>query len=203
MIEYVFPILRFHSRIQELEEDDFTYYWKRNQVSHNGYYMRADIRAAEDFPAARRRADYSFDERAVEYLDRMRILCEEKGICLILMKAPSLYPVWYDQWDAQVREYAEKYGLLYVNCYADRDEIGIDYSHDTYDKGLHMNVYGAEKMSRYWGGILKEIPGVEDRRKEPEISVVWEEKLWYYNFMKEQQEEEFSRLGYLSQFSEE
>lgn len=203
MIEYVFPLLRFHSRIQELEEDDFTYYWRRNQVSHNGYYMRADVRAAGDFPPARRRADYSFDPRAVEYLDRMRLLCEDNGIRLILMKAPSLYPVWYDQWDAQVREYADRYGLLYVNCYENREEIGIDYSRDTYDQGLHMNVYGAEKMSRYWGEILKDIPGIEDRRKEPEFSVVWEEKLWYYNNMKEQQEEEFARLGYLSQFSEE
>jgi len=203
MIEYIFPLLRFHSRIQELEEDDFTYYFKRNQVSHNGYYMRADVRAAEEFPPARRRADYSFDPRAVEYLDKMRTLCEEKGITFILMKAPSLYPVWYDQWDAQVREYADTYGLLYVNCYADRDAIGIDYSQDTYDKGLHMNVYGAEKMSLYWGEILKDIPGIEDRRENPEISVAWEEKLCYYDSMKKKQEEEFSRLGYLSQFSEE
>jgi len=202
MIEYIFPILRFHSRIQELEADDFTYYFKREKVSHNGYYLRADVRPAGEFPAARRRADYSFDPRAVEYLDRMRELCEEKNITLILYKAPSLYPVWYDQWDEQVREYADAHGLLYVNCYELRDEIGIDYSQDTYDEGLHMNVYGAEKMAMYWGEILKDVPGVEDRRDDPEISVAWEEKLCYYDTVKREQEEEFERLGYLSRFSE-
>lgn len=203
MIEYIFPLLRFHSRFSELEEDDFTYYWKKNKVSHNGYYMRADIRAAKEFPPARRRADYSFDSRAMEYLDKMRLLCEEKGIRLILMKAPSLYPVWYDPWEEQVVSYADSHGLLYVNCYADREKIGIDYSHDTYDKGLHMNVYGAEKMSLYWGNILKELPGIEDHRADPEISVAWEEKIWYYDTMKKEQETEFSQKGFLSQFYQE
>ena len=56
VIEYIFPLLRFHSRWKELEKEDFTYFWDRGTVSHNGYYMRADIRPAGEFPAARRRS---------------------------------------------------------------------------------------------------------------------------------------------------
>ena len=37
-----------------------------------------------------------------------------------------------------------------------QDEVGIDYSNDTYDGGLHLNLYGAEKMSRYFGKLLRE-----------------------------------------------
>ena len=87
-----------------------------------------------------------------------------------------------------------------MNCLADVDRIGIDFSQDTYDGGLHMNVYGAEKMSRYFGKILAEVPGVRDKRAEPELSAKWEEKGMYYDSMKAEQEEEFARLGYIKQF---
>lgn len=200
MIEYIFPLLRFHSRFKELEADDLTYYFSPGKVSHNGYYMRADVRPAGDFPTERRRADYSFDPRAWEYLERMRLLCEEKGITLVLMKAPSLYPTWYEQWDSQIAAYAQEKGLVYINGISRIEDIGIDFSQDTYDGGLHMNVYGAEKLSRYFGSILQEIPGVEDRRNDKALAAVWEEKGQFYDTKKAEQETEFAELGYISQF---
>ena len=202
-IEYVFPLLRFHSRWKDLEEEDFRYYWSREDVSHSGYYLRADVRPAGEFPQERRIADYSFAPEAWEYLDKIRLLCEEKGIQFVLMKAPSLYPAWHEQWDAQIVDYASRYGLCYVNGIEKMQEIGIDFSKDTYDQGLHMNVYGAEKMAHYLGGILAEMPGVEDRRAEEELARIWEEKSERYRQEKKEQEEEFARLGYLTQFYQE
>ncbi len=200
-IEYVFPILRFHERWRELEPDDLTYLFGRGKVSHNGYYLRADVRPAGEFPEARRRSDYSFDPRAWDYLERIRRLCEENGITLILMKAPALYPAWYDEWDSQIAAYAEENGLRYINCIRESDAIGIDFSQDTYDQGIHMNVYGAEKMARYLGPILLETEGVTDHRGDPALTQVWEEKCAYYDEKKAEQEAEFAELGYLKQFT--
>ena len=135
--------------------------------------MRADIRPAGEFPAARRRSDYSFDPRCWDYLEKIRLLCEEKGISLILMKAPALYPAWYDQWDQQIARYAADHGLTYINCMKDPEAIGIDFSHDTYDGGIHMNVYGAEKVARFLGPELLKVPGVSDRRQEEALAVWW------------------------------
>ena len=42
-IEYVFPILRYHSRWNELAKEDFKYMFDKEPLSHNGYLMRADI----------------------------------------------------------------------------------------------------------------------------------------------------------------
>ncbi len=202
MIEYLFPLLRFHSRYNQLEPDDFRYFLRRGKVTHNGYYMRADVRPVGHLPAVRRLADYSFDERAWEYLDRMRSLCSEKGIAFILIKAPSLYPAWHDQWDEQIVAYAQEHQLTYINCIDAIDSIGIDFSQDTYDGGLHMNVYGAEKLSRYLGPFLLEA-GAVDRRDDAELAAVWAEKGLYYDSMKAQQEEEFAQFGYLKQFKTE
>ena len=105
-LDYVFPILRYHSRWSDLDKTDFTYMFKTKKVSHNGYYMRVDVRPAENVPTGKPLPNYEFDERSWKYLDMMTELCAENGIKLILVKAPSLYPYWYPEYDAQVVQYA-------------------------------------------------------------------------------------------------
>lgn len=108
-LDYVFPILRYHSRWSDLDKEDVEYLFRSRRVSHNGYYMRVDVKPAENVPAGQPLADYSFGENAMSYLDKMTELCEEKGIQLVLIKAPSLYPYWYDEWEEQVEAYAEEH----------------------------------------------------------------------------------------------
>jgi hypothetical protein len=123
-------------------------------------------------------------ERAIEYLDKMTALCKEKGVELILVKAPtnSIRYYWYPEWDAQMVAYAEKNGLAYYSMIGKDEEIGLDWSRDTYDKGLHLNVYGAEKVTSYFGKILAENHGLTDHRGDSAISAIWEERInSYYN----------------------
>ena len=115
MLDYIFPSVRYRSRWSDLSGEDGKYMFHKDKVSHNGYYMRVDVRPAEDFPEPEKLSDYTLGDKAMEYLDRMRMLCEEKGIDLVLVKSPSLYPYWYDEWDEQIVNYAEKYGLDYFN----------------------------------------------------------------------------------------
>ena len=117
-----------------------------------------------------------------EYLDRMRTLCEENGIELILMKAPTNFwgYYWYDEWDAQISDYAEQNGLSYYNFISKAEEMGIDWSADTYDAGAHLNVYGAEKLTSYFGRILQDSHGMEDHRGDADLTAVWNEKLTTY-----------------------
>ncbi len=178
-IDYVFPILRYHSRITELTKDDVTYMFKTEKVSHNGYYLRVDSKPAENVPKGRILADYSFGDNAYAYLDKMTALCKEKGIRFILMKAPSLYPYWYPEWDEQMKKYAIKNGLEYINFLDLQDETGIDYSTDTYDAGMHLNLWGAEKLTKWLGDYFTE-SGLSDRRSETKLSEAWAEKITFY-----------------------
>lgn len=179
-LSYVFPILRYHSRWSELTRDDIKYMFTSKKVSHNGYYMRVDVRPAKDVPEGKPLSDYSFDARSWEYLDKITTLCQQNGIELILIKAPSLYPYWYEQWDEQVVEYADQHGLRYINFLKLTQEIGIDYNTDTYDGGLHMNLSGAEKLSQWMGNYLIHEVGLSDRRDEKELCARWEEKIAFY-----------------------
>ena len=55
-------------------------------------------------------------------------------------------------------------------------KIGLDWSTDTYDGGAHLNVSGAEKLTSYFGAILRETFGLEDHRADAELSALWQEK---------------------------
>ena len=188
--DYVFPILRYHSRWSEIGAEDFAYMFRREKVSHNGYYMRVDVKPAENVPEGKILADYRFGENAYDYLDRMTKLCAENDIQLILVKAPSLYPYWYDEWEEQMEEYAEKNGLLYINFLELTQETGLDFSQDTYDGGLHLNLSGAEKITAYLGQILREEAGLQDRRGEQALAESWQEKIALYEDARAEQEKE-------------
>ena len=105
LASYLFPLLRYHSRWSDLSAEDFRYWFHRDTVSHNGYLMQTAIRPMESLPAVKPLDDYTLPAVSFEYLDKMAELCRSKGTELILVKSPSLYPHWYDEWDAQITEY--------------------------------------------------------------------------------------------------
>ena len=178
---YIFPILRYHDRWSQLTADDFTYWLKKDKVSDNGYLMQTGVKPLTDEHVERPLADYTLGENSWYYLEKMTKLCKEKGTELVLIKAPSLSPVWWEQWDAQVEEYAKENDLTYINLLDYQEEIGIDWQTDTYDTGLHLNVYGAEKASKWFGNILQKELNVPDRREETAIAEAWAEKCSTYH----------------------
>ena len=163
-LSYVFPILRYHSRITQLTAEDITYLFDDEQITWQGHLVNDQVKPLGRLPSKKTLADYSFGDICWDYLEKMRLLCEENGAELILIKAPSVYPYWYDQYDAQIEEYAAKHGLSFYNFLDHVEEIGIDYQVDTYDAGLHMNLSGATKLSTYFAKILSEQHGLPDHR---------------------------------------
>ena len=191
-MDYVFPILRYHSRWSELGSEDVRYMFGKETVSHKGYYMRVDVKPAENVPEGNILADYQFGENAYYYLDKMTQLCKENDIELILIKAPSLYPYWYDEWETQIEEYAKENDLKYINFLNLIEETGLDFSKDTYDGGLHLNLSGAEKITEYLGEFLRNEYELPDHRSEKELQEIWDQKIILYEREKERQ---YAELG--------
>lgn len=201
MISYLIPFLRYHSRWSELTDEDFEYAFRRDPVTIAGYLMRADIEPMTKLPTAPVLDDYTIGDTCWEYLDKMQKLCDANGATLILIKSPSLWPHWYDQWDEQISDYAAEHGLDYINLLNVSDDIGIDMQTDTYDAGLHLNIYGAEKLSRYFAEILAERYGVPDRRDDDTVSADWENKCKAYYELLAAQNAELEEYGYLKSWT--
>ena len=180
MISYLFPLLRFHSRWSELTEEDIRCLFRKEPVSHAGYLLRADVRPVTKTPTPAPLTDPHLPAASMEWLDRMASLCRENGIELVLIKSPSIEPYWYAEWDSDVRAFAEANGLWYINMIEENDSIGIDFSQDTCDMGQHLNVYGAEKLSAWFGARLLERYDLPDRRTEQAYADVWEAKTERY-----------------------
>ena len=175
-LSYVFPILRYHSRITQLTNEDLTYLFKEKQNVWQGHLINKGVKPVEKLPAKRPLKSYDFADICWEYLDKMRLLCQENGTELILVKAPSVYPYWYDEYQAQIEEYAEKHGLSFYNLLDVAETIGIDYNLDTYDGGLHLNFAGAKKLSFYFADLLAQKHQLTDHRGEnPKFDKLLEE----------------------------
>lgn len=178
---YVFPLLRYHSRFDELTAEDLEYMFQVKDNTYNGYLLNQKIVPTGTLPTKRVLADYSFGDICYDYLEKMAALCQENGVELILIKAPSLYPYWYDEYDQQILDFAETNGLAYYDFTDVAQEIGIDYQVDTYDGGLHLNLTGSVKLSNYFAQILAQEHGMEDHREDPEVAAIYDEKLKQYD----------------------
>lgn len=203
-ITYLFPLLRFHSRWSELKGEDFKYAFRKvPQLSINGYLMRIDVDGIEELRVGRDLGDYTLADVCWEYLDKMRTLCEENGVELILMKAPTNTPqwYWYDQWDAQIEAYAQEHGLRYYNFLKVTDEIGLDYTTDTYDQGGHLNLSGAEKLSGYFGKILTQELDLTDHRGDAAYQAHWDVLCSQYEQIRLTQERLLKENGKLTGFT--
>ena len=188
-LTYVFPFFRYHSRWSELSAEDLTYaYREKPLVSDSGYLMQTAVEPEnlENQPSPSPLLDEKLPETAMAYLERMTTLCRERGIELILIKAPTNYfrYHWYDEWDAQIVGYAAEHDLAYYNFMRVKDEIGLDMSTDTYDAGIHLNVYGAEKLTRYFGAILRDSHAIPDRRSDDKACDVWRDRVVTYRARK-------------------
>lgn len=153
-LSYVFPILRYHSRIDKLTKEDIRYLLKKESKSFNGFIVNKEIVPLENLPEVRPLINYEFSTENLEYLDKIVKLCKENNVKLILVKGPGLYPYWYEEYNNFFIDYAKNNKLDYYNLIDLVETIGIDYSTDTYDGGLHLNLNGATKLSKYFGDLL-------------------------------------------------
>ena len=179
-LSYLIPLLRYHSRFDKLTSEDFKYLLKTKNNTYNGFLINKNVKPLENLPTKRRLANYNFSENCYEYLNKITELCKQNNIKLVLIKAPSVYPYWYDEYEEQIQKYAKENNLDYYNFKEKVQEIGIDYSADTYDGGLHLNLEGATKLSKYFSKILKEKYRLTDYREDEEISKIYNEKLERY-----------------------
>jgi len=179
-ISYLLPLFRYHNRITSLTSEDINYLFKERIVSHNGFLINQNVKPLEVLPSKKILDDYYFSRENYEYLEKMVRLCKDNNITLILEKSPTIYPYWYEEYDEQIISFSNNYHLDYYNFLND-ENIGIDYQTDTYDAGIHLNLNGARKLTKYFGEILKDKYGLVNHQNDDKINNEYKEKIVRYN----------------------
>ena len=99
------------------------------------------------------------------YMDKIIRLCQENGAKLVLYSGPS--PVNYNTRKHNgLVDFAKEKGLKYLDLNMELEELGINWETDTSDKGDHLNLSGADKVTRYLGDYLSNAYDFPDRRQE-------------------------------------
>ncbi len=192
-LSYTLPLLRYHDRWRELTVRDVTTLWQEQAPNAvRGYLVQTGVVPGDvlSHEGGLARAD-AFGEMALDYFARIVALCAQNGAQLILVKAPTdswRYP-WLEEYEEKTLALAEQYDLPYYNFLNAIEEIGLDFATDTYDGGYHLNVYGAEKLSKYFGQILSETYDLTDGRVDAVKSAVWAEEIARYEAEKGRREQ--------------
>ena len=113
ILSYFIPILRYHSRFSSLTKEDFIYLFKDKQITHNGFLINQNIKPVDSLPTKKPLPTYEFADIDYEYLDKIYELCQENNIKLVLMKAPSVYPYWYQEYEDQIIDYIKDKDIDY------------------------------------------------------------------------------------------
>lgn len=158
MLSYFLPNIRYHERWTELTDNDFGLEDLAAGYGLKGYAPLGEQCGIENYVPFEEGAS---DEETVmpplleTYLDKIYSLCEQEGIELILTNVPV--------WNADVgrfntmRNYAQEHGLQFFdfNEKSLYEASGFSLPTDSYDGG-HNNLWGAQKLTIYLGGILEE-----------------------------------------------
>lgn len=180
---YYLPHLRYHERWlwDKPDRNDYTYREMAGHSELKGYsplhfYLGEK---GEEFEPHNMEEAAGYAQMAplmLEYLDKINELCRENEISLILTITPAV-SANIEMCNA-VRAYADREGCTFISFNEQNIYRQMDYQMDmdNCDDG-HPNIWGAVKVSRYIGGVLKEQFGLGGR-----IEPQWEETKGDYAF---------------------
>ncbi len=157
LASYLFPIIRYHARWNDLSANDIRF-WPKQNTSLKGYAVLSEDAGIEDYEPLNPKEGVTpagMQENMKRYLEKICTLCEENGIRLILVNTPYLETT--NEVHEAVAGFAAEHNLRYVdfNEQSVIEEMAFDFPHDMADAG-HANNFGAVKLTDYIGNILLE-----------------------------------------------
>ncbi len=118
------------------------------------------------------------------YVQAIRRLCREHGSAMRLITLPA--KDWTMAKHLGIVDYAQENDIPYEDYNLPDSGVTIDWSHDSYDAGFHLNYVGAMKVSRHLGALLAQEYTLPDRRNDAGWAK-W--KAEYERYYKEQKEQ--------------
>jgi len=174
-LSYYLPNIRYHDRWKQLEKIDF-YRGEYRYSKLMGFCMGTDINPdpyATFDPQDGLAQPEGLHALGMEYLDRMAVLCKEKGIKMILVNIAG------NEMDDGINNayttFAQKHGIDYYNfCETEQyHAVGARFPEESIFR--HMPLRGGIKMSQYMGMLLTEKYGIESVQDSQ-----WEDNLSFY-----------------------
>lgn len=173
------PVFRFHNLWKCIFNGK-----KPGEVSYKGFILRGGVSPFDSGDYMKETSEVQEIPATVRiYMDEIQKMCKENGATLVLMSTPSPKNYNYKKHNA-ITEYAKENGLTYFDLNVQAKELGMDWQTDSYDKGDHLNLNGARKVTTWVGKYLKENYDLPDHRGKTEYKSWDKEKEKYEESIK-------------------
>ena len=165
-LEYYFPIIRYHNRITELEENDFG-------MELNGYkgssVYSPYLNRSEDISKKYIITDNTSEltDKVLKVVDSMLDFCDEKELNVLFITVPQAKSKGLVTRYNALNELLESRGYPVLSLIDKVDEIGLDTKIDFYNEA-HTNIHGSAKFTYYLSEYLIENYGFKDKRENEE-----------------------------------
>ena len=177
---FLFPLLRYHSRWEELTKEDWDIF--SGDESYNEYrkgaYFNSKVYVQE---FAQDIFTYQTEpvEMYQEYYQKMLELCKENDIEVLVTLLPKVEQRHADY--VMAKEFAAKnnLNLAEFTTVESMMAIGLDPKRDFYDHE-HLNILGQNKFSSYIGKYIAKVYKLEDHRGDTNYSE-WD--TWYEDYL--------------------
>lgn len=172
---YYFPIFRFHDIWKPLFMG--TQYAEEN---YKGFMVR-DTTEPYSGKTYMKETEKSqkISDLVNSYMDCIISLCKENGAELLLVSTPSPSNYNYKKHNS-LTEYADRHDLRYIDMNLQLENVGINWKTDSLDRGDHLNLSGAVKVTDYLGKYLDEHYELDDHRNEERYQS-WQKEALRYN----------------------
>ena len=110
-----------------------------------------------------------------------------ENIELLLIEIPSAES-WSNNKSNETKAFADEHDLKFIDLNLNGDEFDFDWREDTKDKGDHLNVYGATKVSKYLGNYIKQNYDIPDRRNDESYRDWYTDSETYHKDIKKMEE---------------
>lgn len=173
----ILPVMEYHNRWKKLNLQDFfgkIEYTDRD--ANKGYYYLSAIDPVEGDSYM----EYSEEIEEIPeinkyYIKLLKAYCEYRGAEFAIVSVPS-YKNWNYPRHNGVKQFADSEGIEFIDLNEKKDDLKIDWSKETSDKGDHVNYEGARKTTKYLGEWISS-KNILENHKEDENYNYWEEDL--------------------------
>ena len=181
----LFPVFSYHDRWKSLNRNDFdlTATTEYSWTDYNKGYRYSD----EIVPSTN--ADYVIptDEKSRitpqnrYYVKKIKELCDSNGAELVLISVPSTTNFTYKRHNGTT-ELADELGCEFIDMNLLPDEMQLDWTKDTRDKGNHLNYAGATKVTAWMSEYLKNKGLMKSRKDDPDCAGWYRDVMYFEKY---------------------
>lgn len=167
LISYLFPIIKYHSRWQELDQTDYGLDYGEYPIFRGNYtgLTAMDVKLSKvAYDQDKFNPKEAMVPEQVKYFEQIVEWCDQAGVELLLIKTPK--SEWNISKHTLMEEYAREHELTFLDFSSQAmiEELGLKGDEDFSDPD-HLNILGAEKLSSYLGTYLDEHYSLTDFRE--------------------------------------